>query len=259
MVSAYYVNKDSIGAHLQVVFVCISYQLPIENINITKCFLCIIGSAFMLFGLFRDYSSFFSAHYDLCIYFTDQEVEKVIARLNRFEVRKLRLDPQWHDSKDKYLRKLQDTVTKKINDAFPFADESDSIHSNGSTDFHVKRNGFWHKYKIEKANGLLIHTYETPDAPKKELKSEFILKETASNHISLNVLNVLCGTIIIRPVFKQVVWLTPTNELYHHDLIAATKIRFFPFPQVAETIYLIQENRKTTMTPIGIAYNTETS
>jgi len=187
------------------------------------------------------------------VFFDNEGLEKSLNQFTEQELIDLRVKNNWHQDKREYFTTLNKELEKR-GYSFRFDENNGTFYGKGETYFEVKKVNEWQKYIIEKAEGSLIYTLETPEEKIETLVSNFQLLETESNHIKGSLSDIyLHFTKILHPEFKQIVRLSPTEEFYHHNLVAATKIRFFPIVDIGRTIYLFREETENKLIPIGYA------
>jgi len=204
---------------------------------------------------FRDYSKLFPENFKMVVFYDDEGIKEALSEFTEDELNALRVKTDWDAEKAEYFSFLN-KETKKFDILFLFDVDNNIVHGEGRTHFKVTRvKNSWQEYQIDKSTkGTLEHMYEAPGEKQRKLISEFQLLESDANRIKPTLADLyLKYTIILTPRFKQKVNISPMQEVYHHYLIAATKIRFFPIIRIGKTIYLLCRDGSKEVIPIGYA------
>lgn len=117
----------------------------------------------------------------------------------------------------------------------------------------MKKTGVLQSYTVTVSIGQMTHTYAPPGGTPKQLRSEFQLREGADRRVQPSLSEQLRGKMMKEQAYKQIVQLGPNVPHYDHDLIAATRVRFFPWPEIKDTVYLIEADDGRLRVPIGVA------
>ena len=244
-------------ATISVPFVGGSINLPTRSVLLIRVVLGITALCFLLLPAFKDYSRFFPTNYMMDIFFDDRGIEKSLEVYTEDELDALRIAKDWKKQKKAYLQNLTKDISTYIGIEDFFSKGPENVHSTGQTTFIVDKVEGWQKYYIREAVGALKHELEIPNnKPPKTFHSSFQLLMSADSYIEASLQDIYFRwTKILKPHFKQIATLTPDggNTIYHHNLIAYIKIRFFPIANIGNTTYLVEGAEKDTFVPIGYA------
>ena len=217
-------------------------------------FIVIAALLFVLPG-FRDYSVFFPERLALTAFFDNAGIERYVETLAKSDLVRLNIAPDWKSKKQEYFAKLNLDLSK-YNLRFRFSEFPGQTYSKGEVKFRTKMIDKWgaQLYRIVEANGSLLHTTQLPGAQSVVIKSEFQLVETDGVIIDASWSDVyLRHGILIRPEFKQIIRISPTQEFYYGSLIAATRVDVFPYVNISKTLYLLRDQQGKNV-PIGYAF-----
>jgi hypothetical protein len=209
---------------------------------------------FLAIPAFRDYSRFFPESLRLAVFFDVPGIERVIKTLSQEDLAKLSLRPGWQERRKIYLANIN-VELEAVGIPFRFRDEQGQTSATGELKFRTQSIDRWgaQLYRIIEAKGSLVHTTQAFGEDPYRLFSEFELVNTEANNIEASFSDVYWNHgILIMPVFKQLYRVSPSREIYHHALIAATRIDIFPYINIGNTIYLFPENGSN----VPIAYAT---
>ncbi len=244
------------NAILSVPLLRVNFTLPIHSLLIVRILLGIIALFSLMLPAFKDYSSFFPTHYDMVAFFDNEGIEKALEDYTQDELKTLNIAEDWRQQKAKYLRRLTADISKNIGIDDFFNQGEDNVHSSGHTNFVVEKVEGWQTYNIREAVGELEHRLELPMKEDQKFYSGFELLNTPDNFIRASLSDIYFHwTKILKPHFKQIAKLNSTGNkiLYHHNLIACIKIRFFPIATIGNTIYFVRHDQENTWIPIGYA------
>ena len=232
-----------------------NFSLPIKSKFLVRVLLSLVAFFFFTMPAFRDYSGLYPSHYDMDVYFDDEGIEKALQDFTDEEIKALQINGDWKRGKKLYLQKLTKDLSSLLGICDFFSRGSECIHSTGRTAFIVDKIEGWQNYYIREGVGQLTHTLELPNQEIKQFHSKFELMKTGDNYIHATLLDIYVGfTKILKPRFKQIANISASqNEFYHHYLVAAIKIWFFPVCRVGNTIYLVKNEDDKTYVPIGWA------
>ncbi|MBI3799020.1 MAG: hypothetical protein HY268_18910 [Deltaproteobacteria bacterium] len=252
----FYIRKeviDRIKLHLPVFQLFgVEAELIIQNLVFIRILL--LSSSLICFAVpaFRDYGSFFPARLHMEVFFDDEGVEHALSQFNSQELTDIKIMEDWRIGKKEFLADLSAKIEKQIHVRFRFDGTRGSVHSQGEVFMEVKKIKGFQKYHIERLEGSLEHVMENPGQKDQVLTSEFRLLETEANRVEASLKEIYFKyTKTIRPELKQIVRISPVQELYDHELVALTKVRFFPLADIGRTIYLVRDRNTDKVVPIG--------
>ncbi|WP_342723908.1 hypothetical protein AAFG07_33170 [Bradyrhizobium sp. B097] len=204
---------------------------------------------------FRDYSHFFPDLMKVNVFFDDSGTEQAIEGMSSIDVAKLNLAPDWKQRKKEYFDKINREL-QASGIEFKFVDAPGQTSAVGELRFRTQAIDKWgaQLYRIIEASGSLTHVSQSPGAEEHRIFSEFALTDSDSNLIRGTVHDVYWRHgILIMPRFKQLYRVSPSREIYHHSLIAATRVDVFPYINISKTVYLVssQDGRNI---PVGYGY-----
>jgi len=236
------------------IFGVINFERDIKNILLIRLLLAFGAISVLCIPSFRDYTVFFPTYYKMEVFFDNNGIKDALSGFSKKEIEELNIKNNWLNSKDDYLRYLNNELQTKFKIPFQFDLQKGDVYSIGETFFKVTKIKGWQKYKVDEAKGNLKHIIEKPKEKELSFESEFILLDTGTNYIDVSIIDIYFGyTKILKPEFKQIIKSSPTKSIYHHKVVAATKIRFFPVVDIGKTIYFIKEGSLNKLVPVAYA------
>jgi hypothetical protein len=222
--------------------------------GIIRMFAFVMSLVLLAIPAFRDYSRFFPESLKLTVFFDAPGIERVIKTLSQEDLAKLSLALDWQERRKAYLAKIN-VELEEVGIPFRFRDEPGRTSATGELKFRTQSIDRWgaQSYRIIEAKGSLLHTTQSFGEDPYRLFSEFELVNTEANIIEASFSDVYWSHgILIMPMFKQLYRVSPSREIYHHALIAATRIDIFPYINIGNTLYLLPGNGSN----VPIAYAT---
>jgi len=237
---------------------CISFlglvgiEHTVRSTFLLRIFLILLAVFCFSLQALRDYTKPFCHRYKMQVFFDDEGLEAALRQFTEKELDELRIEHDWINEKRAYFDGLNRVIQERFGSAFRFDDARGAVHSEGFLDFRVQRLMGWQKYQMVSGNGSLTHEFEMPGHGRQQFSSEFELLKTGACQIQISPSDVfLHWTKIVAIEFKQEAVISATERIYHHNLLCVNKLRFFPIPDVGETIYLISSASGTGRVPIG--------
>lgn len=251
----FFIKKGDQKATLSFPYFLGEFKLPMSSAVLTRIILLFVAATFLALPAFKDYSKFFPTFYGMNTYFDNAGIEKSLDEFTENEIEELNIAENWKQKKSDYLNSLSQEISEKLGIKNFFNNGTENIHSKGSTSFVVKKVKGWQTYHIQTASGQLTHTLEIPNTPITQFTSKFELLNRSNNFIKADLVDIYINwTKILKPYFKQLASIS-NNEaetLYHHNLVACIKVRFFPVASIGNTIYLVKGENNSWI-PIGYA------
>lgn len=196
---------------------------------------------FAVIPAFRDYSRFFPDLLKVSVFLDDYGIEKTIQSLTDDDISKLNLTSDWRQKKREYYTNINNEL-QELGIPFRFGDAPGQTSATGELRFRTQPIEKWgaQLYRISEARGSLVHVSQSPGTEEYRIVSEFDLTNSDFNLIRGSLADVYWNHgILIMPVFKQLYRISPSREIYHHSLIAATRIEIFPYININKTVYLV--------------------
>lgn len=247
-------KNDLINIHFTV-FGFATFERKLRKLSIIRLVLGAVALFFFFLPTLRDYARFFPAHMQMEIFFDDKGTDDALAQFKPDELEGLNISPTWHEEKSEYIASLN-KVLEDINHPFRFDAAKGAVRSKGENYLSSRKVEAWgwQRYHIEAGRGSLEHTYEIPGQGIQSISSTFELLETDDNYIDLTLSDIYFGwTKVIKPVYKQKFTLSPKEVIYSHNLIALTKVRFFPYLDISKSVYLAKQKTGDKYIPVGYA------
>jgi hypothetical protein len=248
---------------LKVSLLGLSAELPVpdrlRSEVVARCLFWIVGSAFGLFGLTADFSSFFPRRLKMDVFFDTQGISESIDAYPNSARQTLRVDQSWKDQLHRY-----DSVVKETLREILLAEGADvrsanalkraNLHAHGETTLVVRRVSPL-CYRICESDGHLEHRVDAPGVRSFAFRTEFALRPTAHDYIQIRIRDVLCGGHLLRPEFKQVLRVHgfAGARAIDHVVVGATMIRVVPVPWIGRTVYFWRDGEHGKTVPIAYA------
>jgi hypothetical protein len=131
---------------------------------------------------------------------------------------------------------------------------TENVHSQGETSFYVEKLPGIQRYHIKDSEGKLTHAIEISEEPMLQFKSFFERLNSRHDYLEPSLSEMLIKhSVILQPRFKQIFAknLKSEGRSFNHILVALTKVTFFPYPRLSNTIYLFELD--DTVIPVGYA------
>lgn len=238
----FFINDQEKKLKIELSFLnTVSIEKNISSTLMVRSVLLILTVFSLSVPAFRDYTKYFPTHLSMDVFFDNSGLKDSLSQFTSQELTSLGVRQNWINDKREYLERLNADVKAETKHAETFIIDDQYIQSKGNTVFRVNKIKGWQKYHINEAQGLLNYTFQEPKKSPVGIDAEFILLNKKSNYIDVNLSDIYIKfTKIIKPEFKQLAVYNATKKVFNHDLIAVTKIRFFPIVNIGHTIYFIR-------------------
>jgi len=239
-------EKDLGRIELNPTFMGISifkYELPISNAWLARAIMLCGSIAVLSFLIFMDYSGFFPNHLKMEVFFDKKGIRDSLKSFSKEEFRQLGIPDNYEKFQNRYYDDVKLEVRKVLQKDDNFLIPPESIHSQGETSFYVEKLPGIQNYRIKKSEGKLAHAIEKPNTPIVEFKSFFEKLNSKYDYLAPSLTEIFIKhSIILQPRFKQIFAdnLTSEGRSFNHILVALTKVNFFPYPKLSNTIYLVE-------------------
>ncbi|MGX1168678.1 MULTISPECIES: hypothetical protein [Bradyrhizobium] len=197
---------------------------------------------------FRDYSHSFPDLLNVNVFFYGDGIEKTIQSMSDDDITKLNSTSDWKQRKKEYYTKINNEL-QELGIPFKFGDAPGQTSATGPLRFRTQPIEKWgaQLYRITEAGGTLVHVSQSPGTEEYRTVSEFGLTNSDFN-LKGTVKDVYWeNAILIMPVLKQLYRISPSREIYHHSLIAATRVEIFPYINISKTVYLVPSSDRSPM------------
>lgn len=235
----------------------IGLKTVVSSLFLFRVVITVIALLFFMVPAIRDYSDLFPEHLKMEVYFDDDGLRRIMDSWPSNDLRSLNVAEDWEAYRVQYLSDMNDEVKERFDEfRFQFSGKPGSLHSVGWSIFPVRtRKGIWQSYQIVEAHGKLTHTYFEGTGEKRTLTSEFKLRKSPADYISLSLADIYFRFgIMLKPEFEQIVCSSTIGspELVY-VLTAATWVKIFPVPVISDTIYFRTRESDGKRVPIGYA------
>lgn len=230
-----------------------TFESVMRKLWVVRVILLLIALVLFSWPAFRNYAEYFPTHLRMEVFFDDEGTEKALEQFTREEIKSLNLSENWRAEKVEYISSLN-KVLEGINHPFRFDAKKGAVRSKGENTFRVQKveTWGWQKYHIEEGKGSVTHTYEMPGQGSHTISSTFELLEAETNFIDLSTTDIyIHWETVIKPEYKQIFSLSPKEAFYSHNLIALTKVQFFPYLDIGKTVYLAKQLTGDKYIPVG--------
>lgn len=205
------------------------------------------GVAALILAYFLDYSGAFPKNLSMTVSFDEAGIEKRIRLLPKRISKDFPLHPDrlarrtaFFECIDSKLREANPTQTLKRS-------ETVALTGKGYTHYLVQMVSARQKYQFVKADGLvLLKGGNLTDG----LETKFKLRDTEQSFFCPSFSDLAVrGTFFVNPEVTQTYRLNPTLEKEFDDLTVLTKVRFFPYIEIGDSLYLLKQ--ESMFVPIG--------
>lgn len=220
-------------------------------------------SALISLGIpaFRNYENLYPTDMKFHLFFDADGIEATLDMFSKAELAMLRIDEDWRKAKyhKLYLDRLN-ALARQFH--LPqYMEFTESSHADGEVIIHVRRTHGWQKYQIVEMKGFMQYKFSDKRGNTTEVPGYFTLRATKANLISTSLKDIYIGwTKVIQPRIMHYAHrdLTHTFHVRDMEVIAVTKVRFFPFLDCGRTLYCVEDtflpNRQknqTKLIPVG--------
>jgi hypothetical protein len=138
------------------IFGVINFERDIKNILLIRLLLAFGAISVLCIPSFRDYTVFFPTYYKMEVFFDNNGIKDALSGFSKKEIEELNIKNNWLNSKDDYLRYLNNELQTKFKIPFQFDLQKGDVYSIGETFFKVTKIKGWQKYKVDEAKGGLM-------------------------------------------------------------------------------------------------------
>jgi hypothetical protein len=192
----------------------------------------------------RNYENLYPTNLKFHLFFDADGIETVLHLFSKSEIAMLKIDEDWRTAK--YYQIYLDSLTALARQFHlpQHIEFTESTHADGEVIMHVRRTHGWQRYKIEQMRGFMKYNFPDKRGVITIIPGYFELRETKANLISASLKDIYIGwTKVIQPRITHYVHrdLTHTFHVAEMEVIAITKLRFFPYLDCGRTLYCIAD------------------
>lgn len=192
----------------------------------------------------RNYEKLYPTDLKFHLFFDADGIEAVLRTFSKAEVAALRIDEDWR--KAKYYQLYLDSLTALARQFHlpQHVEFTESTHADGEVVMHVRRTHGWQKYRIEEMRGFMQYKFPDKRGMITVVPGYFELRETKANLTSASLKDIYFGwTKVIQPRIMHYVHrdLTHTFHVAEMEVIAITKLRFFPYLDCGRSLYCVAD------------------
>jgi hypothetical protein len=232
----------------------LKYGLPVSNIWLARAILLCLSIAVLSLLIFMDYSDFFPNHFKMEVFFDKKGIRDSLKVFSKEEFKRLGIPDNYEEFQNRYYDDVKVEVRKIFQKGKDFLIPPENIHSQGETSIYVEKLPGVQKYHIKESEGKLTHAIEKPNTPMLQFKSFFEKLNSKHDYLTLSLKEMFIKhRVILQPRYKQIFAenLKSEGKSFNHTLVSLTKVNFFPYPKLSNTIYLTDLNEG--VIPIGYA------
>jgi len=232
----------------------LKYGLPISNIWLARTILLCLSIAVLSLLIFMDYSDFFPNHLKMEVFFDKKGIHDSLKVFSKEEFKQLGIPDNYEEFQNRYYDDVKVEVRKIFQKGKNFLIPTENIHSQGETSCYVEKLPGFQKYHIKGSEGKLTHAIEIPNTPMLQFKSFFEKLNSKHDYLAPSLTEIFIKhRVILQPRFKQIFAenLKSEGKSFNHILVSLSKVNFFPYPKLSNTIYLTELNEG--VIPIGYA------
>jgi hypothetical protein len=219
------------------------FERDIANDSISRAIFLGAAAGFAAIPAFRNYSSFYPTLLGMSVFFDEKGIEKALAQFTQLELGELSVDRNWREGQRQFIHYLNTVMEDYGLDVF--GPINPHTHGLGEIVFRVKSIAGWQKYQVTEARGH-VRTHLTKKSGEHVILELIVeLKPTQDDLFSGRLREIYFQfTKVIRPVFSLYLHAGPISREHVGDLVAVTKIRFFPVVDVGRTVYMLVHSRE---------------
>jgi hypothetical protein len=215
-------------------------EITISNAQLLKS--CIIVALTMVASAyaFYDYTSLFPQRLQMEVFFDRDGLAKSLSIFRQEELNSLHMILEGENHRDRYFASVDAEVQKILKVSSFFRVTSGSAHSVGEVSNVIEKVDGIQKYHVASSRGELLHILEVPGFAVQKFYSRFDRLASHYDYIDVNVGQLLFyGGIILRTEYKQMIVQSQMDEGvgFKTSLVAVTRARIFPWPNVSNTVY----------------------
>lgn len=231
-------------------------EREIGNEVVLKVVLWIVALTVLWIPAFRDYSVFFPTFLRMRVFFDTEGIEHALKMYSSQEREMLNVERNWHAEQLAFMARLNELVEQHgVSTPNVFNTQTSGV---GETTFRVRKTRGLQNYYIYESNGEVRFTIPKSDGTTITLYERTELLPTEDSYLDGSIYDVYVKhTKIMRPRFNQYVQVHPFQRLRVDELVAVTKIRFWPIIDVGRTLYMLRKPSGTaggvSLAPIGYA------
>lgn len=201
----------------------------------------LVVAVVLAYQLNRDYAKFFPTHLTFRIYFDERGMAASLQSFSERERNLLRVEEEWQPHHRLYLEKRINHLLES-HGAPIYARITEKTVGHGSFDYNVRSVSGWQKYEMKEASGRVLFEFKGPRGSTR-MWVNFELNPTDNDCIKGSFADVFFRhTKILQQCYTQEVQVGATKSYMVDDFLAPTKIRFFPWIGVSNTVYLVDES-----------------
>ena len=231
---------------IKINFGFISYEHGVKNIDL-RYITIFLSLSFFIFAVIRDYSGFFPKIMKVNALFDDKGIEKLLKNLKKDKRFSFEIYDDWHHRKENFIKELEKSVFPKTGKNIDFLNGS-AMRSNGTTEFNIKKSQFFtQEYLLSESYGS-ITTNESQSGL--SITTSFNIQRDEEIDVSFFDM-FFYHSFIVNPEYCQKHHANLIDLESFSNVIASTKIRFFPWVNIGKSLYLVKDKKDNKYYPIG--------
>lgn len=218
-------------------------KVPLPKVWLVRTILFCSSVATLSTLLFVDFSVFFPEELKVQAFFDQEGIRVSLKAFSDDELKRLGIP----DNYEQFQKKYYDDVNIVLGEFFQKSKDTifrgKDFYSIGAISFVVQKLDGIQNYYIKEAGGQLKHTLVRPNTLPLTFRTSFEKRYSRHDYLSPSLKEIFIKyTVIIQPRFKQIFEKDEKSggETFDHILVCVTKVYFFPFPRLSNTIYMTE-------------------
>ena len=234
--------KPPAGWKFEIPIPYIDIKIPIESRVVVRILLIFAGFVSLSTYAVYDYSSLFPQRLVMQIFYDQPGITRSLQQFSGFQIPNVINRSQFEAGQRKYVKRLDEEVSKLLAvDAF-FTAPGGHVHSSGESHTVVKQIQGLQNYFVAESEGELTHVLDLPNSQPIQFYTKNAKLDTGYDTLSFGITNAFRG-VLLQTEYKQMLVLSKvgTGVPYQELLLAVTKIKVFPWPEISNTVYFAEE------------------
>ncbi len=232
-----------------------TYKPPLSNVWLVRTILLCSSVAIFSSLLFVDYSCFFPNNLQLQAFFDQDGISESLKVFSEDELKRLGIPDNYEQFQKRYYDDVNIVLRKILQKSKDTVFSRKDLYGKGECKLVVRKRAGIQKYYIEECDGKVKHALFKPNMSTVRFKTFFEKQDSRHDYLSPSLKDIFIKhAVIIQPRFRQIFSESSRvdNEIFDHILVSITKVHFFPYPRLSDSIYMI-DYKGIGLVPIGYA------
>lgn len=227
-------------------------RVPVRTLWILRALLIVLAFACAGAYVIDDYTTLFSKNLTMQVFYDQAGLRRSIASLSPLQIPRLVDLDKCGNCQQEYFAQFDKEVKAAFPNIPPFF-TSGQVHSTGKSYTVVQKTLGLQNYRVTQSGGILANELDLPNQSPITFQTKNEKQDTPDDYLNLGNLGALRGVLLFTK-YKQFLLPHGVDECglnYKVALYAATKVSVFPWPDISNTVYLVEG--KDGLVPIAYA------